>query len=59
MEGKQPDLSSKIPKHKLYNGSEIPVIGLGTFGSGHVEHEKVAEAVKYAIEVGYRHLDCA
>ena len=38
---------------------QIPVIGLGTFGSDHVTHEQVAEAVLGAAEVGYRHFDCA
>lgn len=37
----------------------IPVIGMGTFGSDHVSHEQVAEAVLGAAAVGYRHFDCA
>jgi diketogulonate reductase-like aldo/keto reductase len=37
----------------------IPVVGMGTFGSDHVTHEQVAEAVLGAAEVGYRHFDCA
>ena len=48
-----------IPKISLNKGSEIPVIGLGTFGSDHITNEQIAEAVKYAIEIGYRHFDCA
>ena len=48
-----------VPKRKLYTGAEIPVIGLGTFGSDHVSSEQVAEAVKDAARVGYRHFDCA
>jgi len=40
-------------------GARIPPIGLGTFGSDHVPHQKVAEAVKYAASIGYRHFDCA
>jgi diketogulonate reductase-like aldo/keto reductase len=32
---------------------------MGTFGSDHVTHEQVAEAVLGAAEVGYRHFDCA
>ena len=44
---------------KLYNGKKIPVIGLGTFGSDHEPHENVGKAVKYAIEAGYRLMDCA
>jgi len=37
----------------------MPAIGLGTFGSDHVSAAEVAEAVKGAAEVGYRHFDCA
>jgi diketogulonate reductase-like aldo/keto reductase len=37
----------------------MPAIGLGTFGSDHVPAREIAAAVKGAIEVGYRHLDCA
>jgi diketogulonate reductase-like aldo/keto reductase len=37
----------------------MPAIGLGTFGSDHVSAEQVAEAVRGAAAVGYRHFDCA
>jgi diketogulonate reductase-like aldo/keto reductase len=37
----------------------MPAIGLGTFGSDHVSGVEVAEAVKGAAAVGYRHFDCA
>lgn len=37
----------------------MPAIGLGTFGSERVPADVVAEAVLGAIEVGYRHIDCA
>jgi alcohol dehydrogenase (NADP+) len=37
----------------------MPVIGLGTFGSDHVSGEAIASAVKEAITLGYRQIDCA
>jgi len=48
-----------IPKRKLNSGDLIPAIGLGTFGSDTYSYNEVAEAVKYAIRIGYRHIDCA
>lgn len=47
-------MSMQIMK-KLNNGVEIPVIGLGVFQSG----EDTANAVRVAIESGYRHIDTA
>ncbi len=37
----------------------MPAIGLGTFGSDRVGADEIAEAVKGAAAVGYRHFDCA
>jgi diketogulonate reductase-like aldo/keto reductase len=37
----------------------MPAIGLGTFGSDRFSAEQVARAVEGALEVGYRHFDCA
>jgi alcohol dehydrogenase (NADP+) len=37
----------------------MPTIGLGTFGSDHVGPTEVAAAVRSAIHMGYRHIDCA
>lgn len=50
---------SAVPKKKLYTGAEMPAIGLGTFGSDRFSGEEIAQAVKGAISVGYRHIDCA
>jgi diketogulonate reductase-like aldo/keto reductase len=37
----------------------MPAIGMGTFGSDHVTPSQVAEAVRGAATIGYRHFDCA
>ncbi len=41
---------------RLKGGLEIPVLGLGTFES---EGQEVTKIVREAIELGYRHIDCA
>ena len=48
-----------VPKRKLYTGALMPAIGLGTFGSDRVPADGAAQAVSGALEVGYRHFDCA
>lgn len=47
------------PTRRLPSGAEIPVIGLGTFGSDKYAPAQVAGAVEEAIGIGYRHIDCA
>ncbi|MBE0653569.1 MAG: aldo/keto reductase [Bacteroidales bacterium] len=50
---------ARIPFKILPNGDQIPGIGLGTFGSDRFSGEQIAEAVREAILLGYRHIDCA
>jgi diketogulonate reductase-like aldo/keto reductase len=46
-----------VPTCTLSSGHSIPMVGLGTWKSG-TENE-VGNAVKWALEAGYKHLDCA
>ena len=48
-----------IPKKTLSNGVDMPMIGMGTFGSDSVSHVEVANAVVGAAEFGGRLFDCA
>ena len=50
---------AQIPARRLVTGAKLPAIGLGTFGSDHVDHADVARAVRSAAALGYRHFDCA
>src|SRR5437870_5067724 len=51
--------AAKVSYRTAYTGARIPTIGLGTFGSDRFSGEAIAEAVKIALSVGYRHIDCA
>lgn len=42
---------------ELYNGVQMPWLGLGTWQAA--EGAEVESAVKYALEIGYRHIDTA
>jgi alcohol dehydrogenase (NADP+) len=50
---------AKVPKRVLASGARMPAIGLGTFGSDRFSGEQIAAAVEGALDVGYRHIDCA
>jgi 2,5-diketo-D-gluconate reductase A len=47
---------SNIPTVELNDGTHIPQLGFGVF---QIEPERSAEAVKAALEIGYRHIDTA
>ncbi|EPJ3207975.1 aldo/keto reductase [Citrobacter freundii] len=49
----------RIPYKILTNGSKMPAIGMGTFGSDRFTANQVAQGVKYAAEAGFRFFDCA
>jgi alcohol dehydrogenase (NADP+) len=48
-----------VPRRALASGATMPAIGVGTFGSDHAPAAAVAAAVADALELGYRHVDCA
>jgi alcohol dehydrogenase (NADP+) len=48
-----------VPKMTLNNGVEVPVVGMGTFGSDHITPDQVADAVIDAAGFGQRSFDCA
>ncbi len=48
-----------VPSRTVFTGAKLPAVGIGTFGSDRFSGEDIANAVKGAISVGYRHIDCA
>jgi diketogulonate reductase-like aldo/keto reductase len=50
--------ATAIPAFPLSNGETMPAVGLGTWGGGD-DAQRVAGAVKTAVENGYTMIDCA
>ena len=50
---------AKVGYRELSTGDRIPRIGLGTFGSDKYGPHEIAEAVRGALKIGYRLIDCA
>ena len=48
-----------VPKRILTNGTAVPCVGMGTFGSDKYSPDQVSEAIAGAIKCGYRMFDCA
>lgn len=51
--------TTAIPSFRLRSGAVMPGLGLGTFGSDKYDGATVARAVREAILLGYRLIDCA
>ncbi|OWK03459.1 hypothetical protein Celaphus_00007640 [Cervus elaphus hippelaphus] len=55
----QQAMDPKSQKVKLNDGHFIPVLGFGTYAPEEVPKSEALEATKFAIEIGFRHVDSA
>lgn len=46
----------EVPRARLNDGNTIPLVGLGTWKA---DKGQVRQAVRDALQAGYRHIDCA
>mgnify|MGYP001791892195 CR=1 FL=1 len=49
-------IAPKVPTHVLPGGSTLPLLGFGTW---QLEGAQAVDAVAYALDIGYRHVDTA
>ena len=56
LDGEAPSIFDKSTSVKLNSGSDMPLVGLGTWQSSPGE---VGAAVSAALDCGYKHIDCA
>jgi len=49
-------MTTPLKNHNLPDGSAFPTLGLGTWK---IPNESAPDVIRHAIEIGYRHLDCA
>lgn len=52
-------MSAAFSVRKFFDGTEVPCIGLGTFGSDKYDAKSISHAVYGAVKAGYRMIDCA
>ncbi|XP_025119888.3 dihydrodiol dehydrogenase 3-like isoform X2 [Bubalus bubalis] len=52
-------MDPKSQRVKLNDGHFIPVLGFGTYAPPEVAKKEALEFTPFAIEVGFRHIDCA
>jgi 2,5-diketo-D-gluconate reductase A len=56
MQSDEEQIVSTVPEIEFNDGNRIPQLGFGVF---QIEPAKTAEAVRTALEIGYRHIDTA
>ncbi|XP_069402446.1 prostaglandin F synthase 1-like [Ovis canadensis] len=52
-------METQCQRVKLNDGHFIPILGFGTYAPEEVPKSEALEVTKFAIEVGFHHIDCA